>query len=171
MSLPGTVCFLLPSMVTLPLFFWLLYLGICPFMWSCVDLDLDSSSPCIFSEDLHGGSYNPPRYGGRDGRSSCTLDRPFSGYTARLARFDSLSLLKNQLTRGGHSQLCDPAGQARPGALGHWNMNIKGVKHERLEAGDRRNKGRRSRGAVSIGEGSQVPEAMDARRTLLHRST
>lgn len=58
MSLPGTVCFLLPGMVTLPLFFWLLYLGICPFMWSCVDLDLDSSSPCVFSEDLHGGFYN-----------------------------------------------------------------------------------------------------------------
>lgn len=51
-------------------------------------------------------------------------------------------------------------------------MNIKGVKHERHEAGDRRNKGRRpGGGAVSIGEGSQVPEAMDACRTLIHHST
>lgn len=106
-------------------------------------------SKCVFSEDLHGelqSFMTPLSMEGRDGWSSCTLDRPFSGYTALLTHFHPPLLMKNQLSRGGHSDLCDPAGQARPGALGHWSMNIKGGKCKRHEAGDRRGKERRPGG-------------------------
>jgi hypothetical protein len=82
----------------------------------------------------------------RPGWSSCTLDRPFSGYAARLTCLDPSLLRKNQMSRGGHSHLCVPAGQARPGALGYWSMNIKGGKCERREAEDRRDKGRKTGG-------------------------
>lgn len=48
----------------------------------------------------------------------------------------------------GHSHLCDPTGQVRPGALGHWSMDLKGGKCGR---------GQKEGLKVRVGEGSQAP--------------
>lgn len=74
---------------------------------------------------------------------------PCSGYragpdlwfTSTIAHEESESIM-------GHSHLCDPAGQVRPGVLGHWSTALKGNKCGR---------GQKEGLKVRVGEGSQAP--------------